>query len=399
MEEIEIQCVYLRRRENQPDEYDRRIVKCTRRENHATAQEISVAIPEMDLIPCIQRYPFERSVMRRNMNEFVATSLDGLKLILKAYMQGVVSFNTGRQIAHPAITNELMTQGHRIQVRRPPYYDRVIEFYRLMGSQDLAFLVNIFETSTFLEDRGFLGNIVLTILNSIQFETIPHLILNPFNLGVLRSSIKNYIIEKFHSDDVDKILGDVKEKLFDNFYHYLLNVTPFSLVRDNKNMVGTLQKLDAEMLANFYKIVFDKSSDDEFGKSFMNLMRTYHSSLISFCYIASNGFPHAYREFLRCIFLDFPQTTIQQTDFAIDVFMESLVNLGLSFEIAENLSSINTENISKYLLANNERFTPEPTPASIGSFGHAFPPTRVDNIDTTYRAPLLPTELLEDDLE
>uniref|UniRef100_A0A914QDF0 Ubiquitin-like domain-containing protein n=1 Tax=Panagrolaimus davidi TaxID=227884 RepID=A0A914QDF0_9BILA len=32
MEEIEIQCVYLRRRENQPDEYDRRIVKCTRRE-------------------------------------------------------------------------------------------------------------------------------------------------------------------------------------------------------------------------------------------------------------------------------------------------------------------------------------------------------------------------------
>ena len=35
------------------------------------------------------------------MNEFAVTNLASLQVILKAYLQAVVSFNTGRQIAHP----------------------------------------------------------------------------------------------------------------------------------------------------------------------------------------------------------------------------------------------------------------------------------------------------------
>uniref|UniRef100_A0AC34FDU7 Ubiquitin-like domain-containing protein n=1 Tax=Panagrolaimus sp. ES5 TaxID=591445 RepID=A0AC34FDU7_9BILA len=367
-------------------------------ENHATAQEISVAIPDMDLIPTIQRFPFERSVMRRNMNEFVATSIEGLEMILKAYMQGIVSYNSGRQIAHPAIANELVSQGHRIQVRRPHARDRVIEFYRLMGSQDFAFLVNIFKTQTFLNDRGFLGTIVLTFLNSIKFENIAHLLMNPFDLGSVRSAIKTYVRNKFNSDDIDKIVEDVKENLFENYYHYLMGVAPFGLVRDGKNMVGSLQKMDADMLYNFYKLLFGGSSDEEFGTAFLELLRTYHSSLISFCYVASNGFPHAYREFIRYVFLEFRRIPDQQTNFAVDVFMESLVNLALSFDNPENLMNINTENISKYLLPVGDRFTPERNASSLGSFGPTCPPNRVVDIDTT-RVPLLPKELLEEDLE
>lgn len=57
----------------------------------------------MDLIPSIQRYQFEGSVMRRSPNEFVVQTLEGMELMLKAYMQGIVGYNTGRQIAHPGM--------------------------------------------------------------------------------------------------------------------------------------------------------------------------------------------------------------------------------------------------------------------------------------------------------
>lgn len=153
--------------------------------------------------------------------------------------------------------NELISQGHRICLRRPPPHERVIEFYRLMGSEDFAYLTNIFRSDSFLSDRGFLGIIITTFLNSINFEVIPHLIINPFDLGILRSLFKNYIIKKFSSDNVESIVECAKEKLYENYYHYLMGVAPFSISRNNLNMVGSLQNLDGSMIERFYTLVFD----------------------------------------------------------------------------------------------------------------------------------------------